>query len=176
MKLLKYFTPILLSVSLCACGTNQTATVVQPITVENVAPTNVAKADTTKIKAKENPAADLGTISQPTETPEAVATVSNTKTNNNAGSNSAIKDVIIDGNGNLVVSHSNGTFSSFAPIPGPAGAIGPKGDKGDKGADGIDEKDGRGIDHCELTEDNHLIVYYTDNTTQDVGADIFSDI
>lgn len=173
MKLLKYFTPILLSVSLCACGTDQTATVVQPITVENIAPTNVAKADTTTIKQKENPAADLGTISQPTETPEAVTTASNTKANNNAGSNSAIKSLTIDGNGTLVATNANGTFTAIGPVQGvagPAGPMGPKGDKGDRGADGQNGQDGRGIDHCQVDENNHLIVYYTDNTSQDAGA------
>lgn len=165
MKCFKCVLPIVISVSLCACAQPQTANVVQPITVQNIAPTNVAKKDTTTIKPKDDtPTAEIGSVVAPVESEE-VQTKKSSKSSN--GSNSAVNDVIIDGNGNLVVSHANGTFSSFSPLPGPAGPMGPKGDKGDRGADG---EAGRGIDHCQVDENNHLIVYYTDNTSQDAGA------
>lgn len=168
MKFFKIAMPIVLSVSLCACSQPQAVEAPQPITVQNIIPQNVAKKDTTTIKPKDNPSAEIGSVSASTEEPQEVKVKGNSNTS--SGSNSAVKDVIIDGTGNLVVSHANGTFSSFAPMPGPAGPMGPKGDKGDRGADGEKGEPGRGIDHCELTEENHLIVYYTDNTTQDVGS------
>ena len=173
MKFSKIFLPLVISISLCACGQPQTASVVQPITVQNVAPTNIAKAETTTIKPVDTPVADLGTVTQPVEeSAEKNNSKNKTSNNNAASSNSAVKDVIIDASGNLVVSHANGTFSSFAPAPGPAG---PKGDRGSDGSDGlpgrdgIDGKDGRGIDHLELDDDKNLIAYYTDGTTQNVG-------
>lgn len=166
MKFSKIFVPIFLSVTLCACNQpQQDAYILQPITIQNDIPQSVAKKDTTTVKQKE-PVAESSTITKPTEEPTTPPTPNNKKNNSNSASsnNSAVKDVIIDGNGNLVVAHANGTFSSFQPLKGEKGDIGAKGDKGDKGADG------RGIDHCELDTDKNLIVYYTDGTSQNVGC------
>lgn len=171
MKVIKFSLPILLSVFLCACGSAPTTTAYQPITVQNDIPKVSAKPKTTEIKETKKPTAEIATVSQ-AEQPQKEVKATNS---NNTTSNSAIKDVIIDGFGNLVVQHSNGTFTTFPTLKGDKGDMGAKGDKGDRGEQGIQGEqgergaDGRGIAYCELDDDKNLIIHYTDDTTQNVG-------
>lgn len=102
---------------------------------------------------------------------KAATTNTKTKTNNKNSTvpvipNTTIKNLIIDGNGNLVSTNSNNTYTIIGNVKGQ------KGDKGDTGAPGSQgEKgaDGRGIASCNLDSEGNLIVTYTDGTTQNAG-------
>ena len=173
MKTLKLCLPILLSVALLGCNNEAVATTTQTISVQKVTPANVAKPKTTTLKQNDDSEVQLvESVTEPVE--EVTEVVTPKKSAKSVNSNSAVKDVIIDGTGSLVLSKADGTFVSFAPVQGPVGPQGPAGPqgesiKGDKGDQGEPGKDGRGIDHLELDADKNLIAYYTDGTTQNVG-------
>ena len=173
MKTLKLCLPILLSVALLGCNNEAVATTTQTISVQKVTPANVAKPKTTTLKQNDDSEVPLvESVTEPVE--EVTEVVTPKKSAKSVNSNSAVKDVIIDGTGSLVLSKADGTFVSFAPVQGPVGPQGPAGPqgesiKGDKGDQGEPGKDGRGIDHLELDADKNLIAYYTDGTTQNVG-------
>lgn len=174
MKILKLCLPILLSVSLLGCSNDTANVTTQTISVQKVAPANVAKPKTTEVKQNNNDEVTyIESVTEPVKETTAPTTVKKS-----ASSNSAVKDVIVDGTGSLVFAKADGTFLSFAPVQGQKGDKGDKGDqgaqgeRGEKGADGIngvDGKDGRGIDHCELTDTKDLVIYYTDGTSQNLG-------
>lgn len=169
MKFYKIIVPIFFSVSLCACNQKQSAYVVQPITVQNEIPQSVAKKNTTKVKQKTT-VAESGTIKKPSKETNSTSVPTSNTGNSSGANNSAIKDVIIDGNGNLVVAHSNGSFSSFTAPQGPMGPQGPQGLQGPQGEKGEKGDSGRGIDYCSLDDDNNLIIHYSDGSSQNVGC------
>ena len=181
MKSLKLCLPILLSVALLGCNNEAVATHTQTISVQKVTPANVAKPKTTTLK--QNDDSEVQLVESVTEPVEEVTEVVTPK-KSASSSNAALKDVIIDGHGNLVVAKADGSFMSYAPIKGDKGDKGDRGDQGAQGVqgergadgkdgingvDGKDGKDGRGIDHCELTDTKDLVIYYTDGTSQNVG-------
>lgn len=178
MKTLKLCLPILLSVALLGCNNEAVATNTQTISVQKVTPANVAKPKPTTLK--QNDDSEVQLVESVTEPVEEVTEVVTPK-KSASSSNAALKDVIIDGHGNLVVAKADGSFMSYAPIKGDKGdkgdqgAQGVQGERGADGKDGIngvdgkDGKDGRGIDHCELTDTKDLVIYYTDGTSQNVG-------
>lgn len=90
-------------------------------------------------------------------------TNSTTTTTTPPTSNSTIKDLIIDGNGNLVATKSNNTFAIIGNVQGVKGDKGERGDKGDSGSNG------RGIASCNVDSNGDLIITYTDGTTQNAG-------
>ena len=61
-------------------------------------------------------------------------------------------------------------WTKIANIKGSAGEQGAPGGKGEDGAPGKDGKPGRGIDHSAIEADGHLWIYYTDGTSEDLGA------
>lgn len=78
----------------------------------------------------------------------------------------------IDGGGHLLLTLSNSTVLDAGYVVGPAGANGVDGTNGTDGVDGApgtDGADGRGIASMAIDGSNHLIITYTDSTTQDAG-------
>lgn len=84
----------------------------------------------------------------------------------------SITGAAIDGNGHLLLTLSNSTVLDAGYVVGPAGANGTNGTNGTNGADGVDGEDGedgRGIASMAIDGSNHLIITYTDTTTEDAG-------
>ncbi|AGF73378.1 ExeM/NucH family extracellular endonuclease [Corynebacterium halotolerans] len=65
-----------------------------------------------------------------------------------------IAGLLINTEGELIITFTDGTEQNFGPLPGFVGQ---------------DGEDGRGIDTLEINDEGHLIVSYTDGTTQDLG-------
>ena len=78
----------------------------------------------------------------------------------------SITGAAIDGNGHLLLTLSNSTVLDAGYVVGPAGT---NGTNGTNGADGVDGEDGRGIASMAIDGSNHLIITYTDTTTEDAG-------
>lgn len=78
----------------------------------------------------------------------------------------SITGAAIDGNGHLLLTMSNSTVLDAGYVVGPAGVDGVDGTDGAPGADGTD---GRGIASMAIDGSNHLIITYTDSTTEDAG-------
>lgn len=84
----------------------------------------------------------------------------------------SITGASIDGGGHLLLTLSNSTVLDAGYVVGPPGANGVDGANGTDGVDGApgaDGDDGRGIASMAIDGSNHLIITYTDSTTQDVG-------
>ncbi len=74
----------------------------------------------------------------------------------------------IDENGHLIITYSDGTSEDAGTVQGSTkgdtGAAGAQGEKGDAGAAG------RGIKESQIDENGHLIIMYTDGTSEDAGV------
>lgn len=143
---------------LCGCKESSTIQTYQPpINVETSIQNEEATVKKTNQKATKNTKNNTNKNTKTTTT-----TTTAPKTNN-----STIKDLIIDGNGNLVATTASNAFKIIGPVQGAQGPVGPQGPEGARGQKG---EDGRGIDHCELDADKNLIIHYTDGTSQNVGC------
>ncbi len=89
-----------------------------------------------------------------------------------------VKSFVVNDEGHLIVTYSDGETADLGKVTGENGAGGEQGPKGDTGAqgpagkdgrDGADGKDGRGIVNLEVDEDGELIATYTDGETQNLG-------
>ncbi|WP_407453757.1 leucine-rich repeat domain-containing protein [Methanobrevibacter sp.] len=79
-----------------------------------------------------------------------------------------ISSSVINNDGELVVTYTNGQTANLGVVIGDKGEKGDKGDQGVQGVQGIQGETGaagRGIVKTEIS-DNNLIIYYTDNTTE----------
>ncbi len=76
-----------------------------------------------------------------------------------------ISSAEIDDAGNLILVMSDNSTKNLGKIVGEQGE---KGDKGDKGAKGDKGNTGVGIDEIKI-EDGELVVYYTNNTSENLG-------
>ena len=79
---------------------------------------------------------------------------------------------VVNDEGHLIVTYSDGETADLGKVTGENGAggeQGPKGDTGAAGADGADGNDGRGIVNLAVDEDGELIATYTDGETQNLG-------
>ena len=116
-----------------------------------------------------------------------------------------ITSTTIDDNGHLIITYTDGTTEDAGKVVGDDGAAGtpgadgsdgaqgpkgddgaqgpkgedgaqgPKGEDGAQGPKGEDGKDGRGIDSVTTNADGHLIITYTDGTTEDAGKVVGDD-
>ena len=69
-----------------------------------------------------------------------------------------IASAVINDNGELVITYTDGTSDNLGVV------VGEKGDKGEQG------EDGRGISKVEFSADGtKLVITYTDNTTQEIA-------
>ena len=101
-----------------------------------------------------------------------------------------ITSTTIDDNGHLIITYTDGTTEDAGKVVGEDGAAGtpgadgsdgsdgaqgPKGEDGAQGPKGEDGKDSRGIDSVTTNADGHLIITYTDGTTEDAGKVVGDD-
>ena len=98
-----------------------------------------------------------------------------------------IKSVTTNDKGDLIITYTDGTTENAGKVVGDDGAAGapgadgtdgadgPKGEDGKDGQDGSDGQDGRGIDSVTTNADGHLIITYTDGTTEDAGKVVGDD-
>lgn len=75
----------------------------------------------------------------------------------------------IDGNGHLLLTLSNSTVLDAGYVVGQAGVDGVDGTDGADGNDGAAGTDGRGIVSMAIDGSDHLIITYTDSSTEDAG-------
>ena len=95
----------------------------------------------------------------------------------------SIETTQIDEDGHLIITYSDGTSEDAGlvqesgtgatgaqGVKGEDGATGEKGDTGATGAQGETGAAGRGIETAKLDENGHLIITYSDGTSEDAGA------
>ena len=90
-----------------------------------------------------------------------------------------IASAVINDNGELVITYTDGTSDNLGVVvgekgdKGEQGEQGPQGDKGEQGPQGDkgeQGEDGRGISKVEFSADGtKLVITYTDNTTQEIA-------
>lgn len=82
-----------------------------------------------------------------------------------------IADITLNGNGELVVTLTDGTVKNLGKISvtGSGGSDGADGATGADGSDGSDGKDGVGIADIKLNENGELVVTLTDGTEKNLG-------
>ena len=81
----------------------------------------------------------------------------------------SVVSALIDNNGELVITLSDGTVQKLGKIVGSDGADGKDGINGTNGEDGTDGKDGVGIKNIELNSNGQIIVTLTDETSKNLG-------
>lgn len=144
---------------LCACKESSTVNTYQP-------PINVITSVTNEESAVKNTKTQKSTKTTQKTNANKTTTTTVPTTTAPKSTNSAIKSLLIDGNGNLVSTNANGTFSVVGQVQG---AKGDKGDKGEQGSQGEKGEAGRGIESCNVNSDGDLIITYTDGSTQNAG-------
>lgn len=87
-----------------------------------------------------------------------------------------IASAVINDNGELVITYTDGTSDNLGVVVGKDGEDGKDGQDGAPGKDGVDGEDGkdgadgRGISKVEFSADGtKLVITYTDNTTQEIA-------
>ena len=91
-------------------------------------------------------------------------TVTNGVNGANGNDGVGINDAVINAEGELVLSLSNGNSLNLGTV------VGSKGDTGEAGKDGINGKDGVGIQNVTINDDGNLIVTLTNGTVLDLGS------
>ena len=92
----------------------------------------------------------------------------------------SIETTQIDEDGHLIITYSDGTSEDAGlvqesgtgtqGVKGEIGATGAQGETGATGAQGETGAAGRGIETAKLDENGHLIITYSDGTSEDAGA------
>ena len=120
---------------------------------------------------------NLATVDQDPDCEEPAPGDDPTPTNDARG----ITSTTIDDNGHLIITYTDGTTEDAGKVVGEDGAAGTPGADGSDGSDGAqgpkgeDGKDGLGIDSVTTNADGHLIITYTDGTTEDAGKVVGDD-
>lgn len=83
-----------------------------------------------------------------------------------------VESMVIDDEGNLIVTYTDGEEVNLGNVTGEDGQ---DGSNGDDGSDGQDGNDGRAVAATEINDSGHLIITYTDGTTEDLGRIIGQD-
>ncbi len=87
-----------------------------------------------------------------------------------AGRSIAAGGAIIDSNGNLLITLTDGTTLSAGVVVGPQGAAGAKGDTGETGSQGPIGPAGLSITSGTVDSNGHLILTKSDASTIDIGS------
>ena len=81
-----------------------------------------------------------------------------------------IASAVINDNGELVITYTDGTSDNLGVVVGEKGDKGEQGEQGPQGDKGEQGEDGRGISKVEFSADGtKLVITYTDNTTQEIA-------
>ena len=100
---------------------------------------------------------------------------------NNGAAGVGVKDAVVDENGNLIITLTDGTVYNLGNVTGA------KGDKGDAGKDGQDGQNGQdgsngsnglngtGIQSAHIDADGNLIITFTDGVVTNLGKIVGTD-
>ena len=76
------------------------------------------------------------------------------------------ESAVVDENGNLIITLSDGTVHNLGKVTG---------EKGDAGKDGQDGSNGNGIQSAEIDADGNLIITFTDGVVTNLGKIVGTD-
>ncbi|MGN1042128.1 MAG: hypothetical protein ACI4SK_01450 [Christensenellales bacterium] len=81
-----------------------------------------------------------------------------------------IEKITLNEKGELIINLSDGALVNLGAIVGKDGKDGIDGANGKDGKDGTDGADGKGIENVTLSDDGELIIYFSDDTSVNLGV------
>ncbi len=97
---------------------------------------------------------------------------------NNGADGVGVKESVVDENGNLIITLTDGTVHNLGKVTGVKGDKGDKGNKGDagkNGQDGTNGLSGTGIKSAQIDADGNLIITFTDGVVTNLGKIVGTD-
>ncbi len=94
---------------------------------------------------------------------------------NNGAAGVGVKDAVVDENGNLIITLTDGTVYNLGNVTGAKGDKGDAGKDGQDGSNGSNGLNGTGIQSAHIDADGNLIITFTDGVVTNLGKIVGTD-